>query len=392
MFIRRKIEGLIRSGASQMPVLAVIGPRQSGKSTLLKMMFPDYVYLDMQDIALNSYAQTDPKGFLNDYADAVGVIFDEAQYAPALFSQIKVEVDKDPRPGRYILSGSQNFLLHEKISESLAGRVYFYRLLPLSIGELASVQLLYDRIEDQLCAGFYPRIYQSKLNFQDYYENYLLTYVERDIRTLKNIEHILTFKKFMQLCAVRIGSTLNITDLAMHCGISVATARAWLSLLETCFIIFLLPSYHANLGKRITKSPKLYFYDVGLAAALLGLDRDMIVKKRDIYGGLFENMVIVDLIKQFYALGIHHTISFFRDTNNNEIDLIIETGGEIIPIEIKASETIHADFFDTLRWFQKEGTDVTMPIVIYGGDRAQNRSYGHVVSWRHLEQIYKKLQ
>lgn len=392
MFIRRLIADLIRSGAAQMPVVAVIGPRQSGKSTLVKELFKDYVYLDMQDAELYNFANTDPKGFLNLYRDARGVIFDEAQYAPQLFSQIKVEVDKDPRPGRYILSGSQNFLLLEKINESLAGRVYFYKLLPLSIAELRAHDLLLGRIEDQICKGFYPRVYQSHLKAQEYYENYILTYVERDIRTIRNIDNILSFKKFMQLCALRIGTPLNYTDLAASCGISVATARSWLALLETSFILFLLPSYHENLGKRITKSPKLYFYDVGLAAALIGVDRAALIEKRDLYGGLFENMVVVDLMKQFYAHGLRHTLMFFKDSNNNEVDLIIDAAGHTMPLEIKASETPNARFFENAQWFREQVKDALDPVVVYGGDQGQKRSYGSLVSWKHLDKIYDKLQ
>lgn len=391
-FIRRIIEELIRSGAQQVPVLAIIGPRQSGKSTLVKAMFKDYVYLDMQDAELNAYATSDPKGFLHAYNDAPGVIFDEAQYAPMLFGQIKVAVDMDPRPGRYILSGSQNFLLHEKINESLAGRVYFYKLLPLSIAELSEEHLLLDTIENQISKGFYPRVYQPHMKQQEYYENYIITYVERDIRTIKNIENILIFKKFMVLCALRIGSTLNITDIATNCGVSTATIRAWLGLLETCFIIFLLPSYHENLGKRVTKSPKLYFYDVGLAAALMGLDAATIAQRRNIYGGLFENMVIVDLIKLLYAHGAHHTMTYFRDTNHNEIDLIIEVSGVVIPLEIKASETIKSSFFDTPAWFKEQVQQATAPVVVYGGDEEQKRSYGRVISWKRLDQVYTKLR
>ncbi len=391
MFIKRNIADLIKSGAQQVPVVAVIGPRQSGKSTLVKELFPDYIYLDMQDDELYNFANTDPKGFLNTYQDAKGVIFDEAQYAPKLFSQIKVEVDKDSRPGRYILSGSQNFLLHEKINESLAGRVYFYKLLPLSIPELTSAHLLQHRIEDQICKGFYPRVYQPNMKAAEYYENYIFTYVERDIRTIKNIDNILTFKKFMQLCALRIGTTLNYTDLATNCGINVATARAWLALLETSFILFLMPSYHENLGKRVTKSPKLYFYDVGLAAALIGLNEETLIKKRDLFGGLFENMVIVDLMKQFYARGIHHAFSFYRDTNQNEIDLIIETGGQTIPVEVKAAETIQSSFFDTALWLKEQSKEIAEPVVVYGGSHAQKRSQGSVVSWQELAKVYEKL-
>lgn len=387
MFIEREIEQNIRSGAIQVPALAIIGPRQSGKSTLVKKMFKDYVYLDMQDAEIFDFANNDPKGFLNNYKNEVGIIIDEAQYAPKLFSQLKVEIDKNPRPGYYILSGSQNFLLHEKISESLAGRVYFYTLLPLSIKELKQASLLCDRPEDQVYKGFYPRTYQPQVNAQTYHENYVSTYVERDIRSIRNIDNILIFKKFMQLCALRIGSTLNFADLATNCNISVSTAKNWLALLEASFILFLLPSYHDNLGKRITKAPKLYFYDVGLAATLMGVDLETIIKKRTIYGALFENMVIVDIKKNLSAQGLHNVLTFFRDTNQNEIDLIIEKEGKTIPVEIKASETMNNSFFDTLSWFQGQIHNDQESIVVYGGNQNQTRSQGKVISWRDLDQI-----
>lgn len=387
MYIERDIEKIIKSGSKQSPILAIIGPRQSGKSTLIKKIFSDYVYLDMQDTDVFDFANNDPKGFLNAYKNESGVIIDEAQYAPNLFSQLKVEVDKNPRPGFYILSGSQNFLLHEKISESLAGRVYFYKLFPLSIKELKQANLLFNRSEDQIIKGFYPRVYKPEIVAQNYYENYISTYVERDIRNIRNIENILSFKKFMQMCALRIGSTLNFADLSSNCGISLNTARGWLSLLETSFILFLLPSYHNNLGKRITKSPKLYFYDVGLAADLMGIDREMLVKNRTLFGGLFENMIITDFIKNFNFHGIQHSLSFFRDSNQNEIDLVIEQGKKTMLVEIKASETIESKFFDTISWFKKQTNDNQESIVVYGGTENQNRTHGKVVSWKNLETL-----
>ncbi|KKQ32559.1 MAG: AAA+ superfamily protein [candidate division TM6 bacterium GW2011_GWF2_37_49] len=390
MFIERDLAQVIKSGAKQIPILAITGPRQSGKSTLIKKIFNDYVYLDMQDAEIFEFANNDPKGFLNSYKNKPGVIIDEAQYAPNLFSQLKVEVDKDPRPGYYILSGSQNFLLHEKISESLAGRVYFYTLLPLSIKELKSADLLCDRAEAQIYKGFYPRTYQPQINAQEYYENYISTYVERDIRSIRNIDNILNFKKFMQLCALRIGSILNFSDLATNCGISVSTAKSWFALLETSFILYLLPSYHDNLGKRVTKSPKLYFYDTGLAAALMGVDQETIVQKRTIYGALFENMIIIDLIKQFNAQGLRPVLTFFRDSNNNEIDLIIELAGKTIPVEIKASETINSRFFDTIAWFKEQTQNQQEGIVVYGGNQTQQRSQGNTISWKDLNNVYTK--
>lgn len=384
MFISRDLEERIKSGAQQVPVIAIIGPRQSGKSTLAKELFKHHLYIDMQDAQMLEFASNDPKGFLDTYKNEHGIIIDEAQYAPNLFAQIKVEADKNPRPGYFVLSGSQNFLLHEKISESLAGRVYFYTLLPFSIKELKTANLALPTPQEQIYQGFYPRVYQPKVSAHEYYENYIATYVERDIRTIRNIDNILTFKKFMQLCALRVGTTINFTDLAVSCGISMATAKAWLGLLETSFILFLLPSYHENLNKRVTKSPKLYFYDVGLAAALMGVDSEIITKKRDLYGALFENMVIVDIIKNFNAAPTRPSLTFYRDTNQNEVDLIIETAGKTIPIEIKASETIDSRFFDVATWFQQEIKSDTPPVVVYGGDQDQKRSKGSVVAWNNL--------
>ena len=390
MFIKRELENNIKSGALQVPVIAIIGPRQSGKSTLAQEIFKNHTYLDMQDAELFEFANNDPKGFLHNYNNEHGIIIDEAQYAPKLFGQIKVEADKNPQPGYFVLSGSQNFLIHEKISESLAGRVYFYTLLPLSIKELKNAHLLLDSAQDQLFKGFYPRVYQPLVNPEEYYENYISTYVERDIRTIKNIENILIFKKFMQLCALRVGTMINFTDLATNCGISLGTAKSWLALLETSFILFQLPPYHENLGKRITKSPKLYFYDVGLATALINVNKEIITKKRDIYGALFENMVIVDIIKNFNAHNTRPTYTFFRDSNQNEIDLIIEVGGQSIPIEIKANETMSSKFFATLKWFQEQTNNEHKPIVIYGGDQIQQRTQGIVLPWNQLDALYNK--
>lgn len=389
MFIKRDLTNKIVAGAQQMPILAIIGPRQSGKSTLVREIFKNHTYLDMQDADILDFATNDPKGFLNSYKNEHGIIIDEAQYAPQLFAQIKVESDKNPQRGYYVLSGSQNFLLHEKISESLAGRVYFYTLLPLSVHELKNAQLLSDQAGDQIFRGFYPRVYQAGIDVQEYYKNYISTYVERDIRSIRNIDNILIFKKFMHLCALRLGTTLNFTDLAMHCGINVSTAKSWIALLEASFILFLLPSYHDNLGKRVTKSPKLYFYDVGLAAALIGVDKEMIIEKRTMYGGLFENMIIVDIIKNNQVSASLAALTFYRDTNQKEVDLILERGTIITPVEIKASETIQTSFFDTLVWFKEETKSNQTPVVVYGGNKDQYRSRGNVVSWKNCHILTK---
>lgn len=387
MFIARDIEPIIKKGAKQVPIIAIIGPRQSGKSTLAKEIFKNHIYLDMQDADNFDFAKNDPKGFLNAYKNEYGIIIDEAQYVPNIFPQIKVEADKDPRPGYFVLSGSQNFLLHEKINESLAGRVYFYNLLPLSIAELKSAHQALPNPNEQIFKGFYPRVYQPEFAAREYYDNYISTYVERDIRTIRNIDNILIFKKFMQLCALRIGSTINISEIAGKCGIAENTARSWIALLETSFILFLLPPYHDNLGKRIIKSPKLFFYDVGLAAALMNLNQEIIIKNRVVYGALFENMVIVDIIKNFINNGLKTNFTFYRDSNQNEIDLIVERNLPI-PIEIKASHTLDNKFFKTVTWFSQQQSTHT-PTVVYSGNQNQQRTNANVISWQNLEQIIK---
>lgn len=391
MFIDRIISKRIQDGAKQMPVIALIGPRQSGKSTLARHVFPEHIYLDMQDADLFAFANEDPKGFLQTYKNERGIIIDEAQYAPALFPQIKVEADKYPQPGYFVLSGSQNFLLLEKITESLAGRVYFYTLLPLSISELSNANLLLDSPEQQMSKGFYPRVYLPEVNPYEYYENYIATYVERDIRSIRNLDNILVFKKFMQLCALRVGNVLNVADLASSCGITEITAKNWLNLLETSFILFLLPSYHNNLSKRVIKSPKLFFYDVGLAATLAKRSLQTIADDRALYGALFENMIIVDLIKNFNTHTIRPQLTFFRDNNRREVDLVIELGGKIIPIEIKASQTTTAHFFDTLAWFNQLHDNQRDAVVVYAGKQDQKRSKGSVVGWQHVDKVVGQL-
>ncbi len=347
----------------------------------------------MQDVDLLDFAQNDPKGFLYAYSreNAYGIIIDEAQYAPVLFKQIKVEVDKNSRAGYFVLSGSQNFLLHEQISESLSGRVSIYTLLPLSLKELSSAGLLTYPVEEILCKGFYPRVYSHAIDEVTYYENYNTTYIERDIRRIRNIDNFLLFKKCMKLCVMRIGSTLNLTDLAAECGISQPTLKSWLSLLEASYVIFFLPPYHTNLGKRLVKSPKIYFYDIGLALALLGISKDELLIQRSLYGAIFENMVIVDCLKNSNAVGAHAGLSFFRSSTGDEVDLVLELFGKTIPVEIKFSETLQSRFFKTINWFNDQVKSASQPVLIYGGDKDHIRSGVLIISWKSLPaQLIKK--
>lgn len=389
MFIKRDLADKIIEGSKDVPVVAVVGPRQSGKSTLCKNIFPHHKYVDMQDPDNLRFALEDPKGFLKSNLNEYGIIIDEAQYAPILFDQIKVEVDKDrSKNGRYILSGSQNFLLNEKITESLAGRVYIYKLLPLSINELKNSGLILESYIEQIYKGFYPNLYSYSQLIDKFYESYFYTYVERDVRTLRNVENLSTFNKFIQLCALRIGQPLNVTSLASEIGITVITAKAWLSILQASFILFQVPSYHNNLSKRIIKSPKIYFYDVGLATHIADISLNMLNERRELLGQFFENMLIVDLLKHSINNDKSYKFSFFRDTNFNEIDLIIEAKGFRVPVEIKSSMTISSKFFENISKISKELQLESMGYLIYGGLSEQKRTNSaSVVPWNRAYNI-----
>ncbi len=390
MYIKRSISELILAGAHDSPVISIIGPRQSGKSTLSKQLFPHHAYVDMQEPSILEFALNDPKGFLKTYSNEHGIIIDEAQYAPILFDQIKVEVDRNrEKMGRYILTGSQHFLLSEKITESLAGRVYLYKLLPLSFKELTNINCVEPTSEQQIIKGFYPNLYNNQKLVYTFYESYFYTYVERDVRSLRNIGNIGLFKKFIQLCIARIGQPLKITSLANETGISMVTVRTWLSLLEASFIIYLLPSFHTNLSKRVVKSPKLYFYDTGLAAAIAGITIEMLKERRDLVRSLFENMIVTDIMKECINRGLHHQLFFFRDNNLKEIDLIIEASGIQIPVEIKSSMTLKSNFFDSINWLTKELSLKNKNVLIYGGDHVQDRTTTTVLPWNKAYEVFK---
>ena len=389
MYIKRSISELILAGAQDSPAISIVGPRQSGKSTLAKQLFPNHAYVDMQEPSVLEFALSDPKGFLKTYTNGYGIIVDEAQYAPILFDQIKVEIDKNrDKMGRYILTGSQHFLLSEKITESLAGRVYLYKLLPLSFKELTDVNRLEPTIEQQIIKGFYPNLYDKQKLVHTFYESYFYTYVERDVRSLRNIGNIGLFKKFIQLCIARIGQPLNFTSLANETGISIVTVRAWLSLLEASFIIYLLPSFHTNLSKRVVKSPKLYFYDTGLAADVAGITVEMLKERRDLVGSLFENMIITDIMKECINRGLRHQLFFFRDSNLKEVDLISDLPGKQIPLEIKASMTLQSSFFDSINWLTQELSLKNKNVLIYGGDQVQHRTTTTVFPWNKVYEIF----
>ena len=382
--ITRAIAEKIKYLATKFPVVTLTGSRQCGKSTLLKMEFPDYKYLSLEDPDIRTFAQEDPRGFLNNFSGRL--ILDEVQYVPQLFSYIQTKVDETNLEGQYILSGSQNFLLMEEITQSLAGRTAVLKLGTLSYQELKNTAYRPQNLNEWLYNGGYPRIYDKDIAPSDYFPSYVQTYLERDIRLLKNIGNMSKFTRFLKLCAARIGQLLNVSSLANECDISLPTANTWLSLLESSFVIYLLkPYYQNNINKRLVKTPKLYFFDTGLVVSLLGLNDVQQIETHYLHGELFENMVISEFIKKFQAMGKEPDINFWQDSNKNEVDLLVKNGLDLDAYEIKSSATINPKFFKTLQLLQKmENMNVSSASVVYGGDADYETTAGKFVSWRNL--------
>ncbi len=382
MYLEREILPKIQAYFKQFKVISLTGPRQSGKTTFLKKLFPDYTYVNLENSEMKLLANSDANAFLRRFDNKV--IIDEAQEAPSLFSNIQVKVDESDEMGQYILSGSQNFLLMEKITQSLAGRVGVMRLFPLSINELMLNNCLPTNFQDLLFKGGYPLLYNLQdIDVPDFYENYITTYLERDVRQVQNIGNITTFRKFIQLCAGRIGQELNYNSLAVETGINVLTVKAWLSILETSYLVFQLQPYHKNFNKRITKSPKLYFYDTGLACNLLNINTPEQLDSFYMRGALFENMVVSEYQKRISHQRFRANLHFWRENNGVEIDLLIEENLETRAVEIKSGMTITSDFTKNFRLFQKYGKDeIKKYQVIYGGDLNAKANNVEYLSWK----------
>ncbi|MDR2907133.1 MAG: ATP-binding protein [Bacteroidales bacterium] len=369
--------------ATKYPVLTLTGSRQCGKSTLLKSIFPNYRYVSLEDLDMRMMAKDDPRGFLENFGSKT--IIDEAQYVPELFSYIQTKVDAQNEVGMYILSGSHNFLLLQNITQSLAGRTAVLKLAPFSISELKTAGLLPQNLNTWLYTGGYPRIYDKQIEPTDFYPHYIQTYIDRDIRTIRDIANLSQFVRFLKLCAARVGQLINLSSLANDAEITVPTARAWLSLLESSYVLFLLKPYHNNFNKRLTKSPKLYFYDTGLVSSLLGLEHSDQLSTHYLRGELFENMVVSEIVKTHFFEGKEPQLYFWRDSNKHEVDLLIETGGQLQAIEIKSSATMKPDFFANLELFRSiSGIKKENLSVVYGGDTDYTTQRGRFVSWKNL--------
>lgn len=366
--------------ADKYPILALTGPRQSGKTTLLKEMFTDYRYVSLENPDNRNFAETDPNGFLEMYDQKV--IFDEVQQVPHLFSYLQTIVDEKNRMGQFILSGSQNFHLMERITQSLAGRVAIFKLFPFDFTELASEGLLDDDYIVNMLKGFYPAIYDRNIPSKTFYSNYVQTYVQRDVSDLIAIKDLATFQKFLSLCASRAGQLLNLSSLANETGITHPTAKSWLSALENSYIVFQLQPYHENFSKRIVKSPKMYFYDTGLLCHLLNIREPEQLHLHPLKGNLFENMMIAEYVKRMYHKNDLNDIWFWRDFNGKEVDLLAFEKGITRLFEIKATQTIMADLFNGLDYVGKLfGKSNVSKNLVYGGTEAQQRSYGNVIPW-----------
>lgn len=388
MFIRRHIESRLLELCQKFPIISVTGPRQSGKTTLLRELFPNYTYVSLENPDNQDFAINDPRRFLATYDRYV--IIDEAQRVPHLFNYLQGKVDEDGISGQYLLSGSQNYLLMERISQSLAGRVALFKLFPFSFSELQAAHLLPDSLESAIFRGFYPRVYTHDLSPRDFYPNYLETYVQRDVHQLTAVQNLIQFRSFVRLCAGRIGQPINYQALASDTGISPVTAKAWLGLLEASHICFLLPPYFKNFSKRISKTPKLFFYDVGFAANLLGITAASDLNSHFARGNLFENLIVAEMVKQQFQNGWQSELYYWQESNGREIDLLTEKNGQYTIAEIKSAATLNNSFFDNLSYFQKQldAPGQARPFLIYGGTERQERSAASVRGWCDVQGIF----
>jgi uncharacterized protein len=378
--IKRILQEKIVLLSEKYPVVSVTGPRQSGKTTLIKSMFPDYNYKSLEEPDTLLFARTDPRKFL---ISGDKMIIDEIQRSPDLFSYIQTITDSTNRNGQFIISGSQSFLLNQHISQSLAGRVGILNLLPLSLPELQHYGIYFENYETLIFQGFYPRLYDRKIQPVDFYPNYVQTFIERDVRLLQNIHDLSLFIRFLKLCAGRTGQLLNLSSLANDCGISVNTAKSWISVLETSFIVFLLQPHYKNFNKRLIRMPKLYFFDTGLASSLLEIKSETQMASHYLKGFLFENFIISEFMKNRFNHGFRSNCYFWKDNKGNEVDCIIENAEKLVPVEIKSGSTFNQDFFKNIAYWNKISQNSSEnSFVVYGGITSYQTKDGQLLGWK----------
>lgn len=381
-FYPRSYTGLLRRSLRDYPVVVVTGARQAGKSTLLRQTLPDWQMLSLEDLDMREFAQSDPRAFLQRYP--APVILDEVQRVPSLLSYIQTAVDSSGAMGQYVLSGSQQFSLLAGVTQSLAGRASLIELHPLRLKELADAGDMPGSLDRYLLQGGYPAVHARGLEPQRYYADYVASYVERDVRSLSAVQDLGTFQRFMRLCAARTGQLLNLNALANDCGISQPTANAWMNLLEASFVVKRIAPYHRNFGKRLVKTPKLYFLDTGLCAWLLGITSERDMQSHYARGALFETWAVTEALKWRAVRGNAQPLYFWRDNIGNEVDLLLEQDSGITLVEVKSGQTFQNGWMQSLKTVQRHMAEPTRNAVLYGGDLSASRTDAQVVGWRDL--------
>ncbi|MBN1951653.1 MAG: ATP-binding protein [Bacteroidales bacterium] len=381
--IHRIAETTLTQLAQQFKALAIVGPRQSGKTTLARHVFSGKSYTNLENPDIRRFATEDPRGFLAQFPD--GAVIDEVQRVPELFSYLQQILDESRLSGQFILTGSNNFLLQEKIAQSLAGRIAYLYLLPFATGELPQHHT--ENLQELMFRGLYPPLYDQPVETGQWHNNYIRTYIERDVRQIKNINDLVAFEHFLRLCAGRVGQLLNKNNLALETGVDNKTVDAWLSVLESSFILFRLHPHHKNFNKRVVKMPKLYFYDSGLVCALLSIHDGAQLIYHPLAGSIFENFVTAEMIKSRYNQSLPNNLYFWRDSRGHEIDIIIENANSLFPVEIKAGKTITPEFFRNLIYWEQL-TGHPGGAVVYAGEIRQKRSNEiEIIPWKQLSKI-----
>lgn len=380
-YVSRDMEKEVLDASKHFPVITITGPRQSGKTTMVRNLFADLPYYSLENPDIRLFAKNDPRAFLAQ--NEKGAILDEIQHVPEILSYLQQIVDEKKASVKYILTGSNNFSVIKNVSQSLAGRTAILKLLPFSLHEIRNTNLLSTDLF--ILNGFYPAIYAHNYSPNKVYRNYYETYLERDLRQIVNLKDLSLFQKFIRICAGRIGNIFNASSIASEVGVSVTTINTWISILEASYVVLLLQPYYENINKRLVKSPKLYFYDVGLASYLLGIEELIQVKRDPLRGALFENLVLMDIVKSRYNQGLDHNLFFYRDSHQNEIDIIYKTGHHLIPIEVKSSQTFQIDFLKGLKHFKKlMGDKIDIQFLVYDGEFEQKSDDLQIVNFKHI--------